>query len=53
MVVGKIDLRVGYTLGAFAAMSGVYIRERKLDTRVMYLSRGLSRASYLERYRMY
>ena len=23
MVVGKIDLRVGYTLGAFAAMSGV------------------------------
>ena len=23
MVVGKIDLRVSYTLGAFAAMSGV------------------------------
>ena len=39
MVVGKIDLRVNYTLGTFAAMSGM---KENFDTRDMYLNRGPS-----------
>ena len=52
MVVEKIDLRVSYTLGAFAAMSGVKGKEN-LTLVLCIWAGGFLAASYLEWYRIY